>query len=274
MEEQDFEDKAIRDLIRHLNENMDNNFAKLHEELSYLRAEMKVELDKLNGKFKQLETSVENVWATIDDMKEESAALKAVKSLQEKEIQSLQQELTNVSKDLVKTKAELKEEREKIIELEDYTRRENLKFNNIPEAREKDQNLTPKQLICDILQKEMNLDPSKIRFQAVHRIGKQKENKNRPVIARFVCREDRDLVFSRKKALQESKRFKDAYVTADYARAIQVERRKLIKAMYAARGKGYEAKVVGRWLHIGEEEYNSENIPEELMDERNDNNSG
>ena len=122
MAEQDFEDKAIRDLIRHLNENMDNNFSKLHEGLSYLRAEMKVELDKLNGKFKQPETSVENVWATIDDMKEETAALKAVKSLQEKEIQSLQQELTNVSKDLVKTKAELKEEREKIIELEDYTR--------------------------------------------------------------------------------------------------------------------------------------------------------
>ena len=77
MAEQDFEDKAIRDLIRHLNENMDNNQAKLHEELSYLRVEMKVELDELNGKFKQ--TSVENVWATIDDMKEESAALKAVK---------------------------------------------------------------------------------------------------------------------------------------------------------------------------------------------------
>ena len=209
MAEQDFEDKAIRDLIRHLNENMDNNFSKLHEGLSYLRAEMKVELDKLNGKFKQPETSVENVWATIDDMKEETAALKAVKSLQEKEIQSLQQELTNVSKDLVKTKAKLKEEREKIIELEDYTRRENLEFNNIPETREKDQNLTPKQVVCDILQKEMNLDRSKIRFQAVHRIGKQKENKNRSIIARF----------------------KDAYVSADYARAIQVERRRLIKEM-------------------------------------------
>ena len=44
--------------------------------------------------------------------------------------------------------------------------------------------------------------------------------------------------------------------------------------MYAARGKGHEAKVVGQWLHIGEEKYNSENIPEELVDERNDNNSG
>ena len=34
--EQDFEDKAIGDLIRHLNENMDNNFAKLHEEFELL----------------------------------------------------------------------------------------------------------------------------------------------------------------------------------------------------------------------------------------------
>ena len=39
MAEQDFEDKAIRDLIRHLNENMEKNFVKLHEGLSYLRAE-------------------------------------------------------------------------------------------------------------------------------------------------------------------------------------------------------------------------------------------
>ena len=270
--EQEAEDSSLRNLIRGLNENMDSNFAKIHEELSCLRLEMKDELDKLNGKFKKLEKGIDEVWATIEDMKEESAALKAVKILQENETQLLKQELEKTNRELSNTHAELKEEREKIIELEDYTRRENLKFNNIPESSEAGFNLTPKEIVCDILQKEMQIDTSKIRFQAVHRIGKRKVNKSRPIIARFVCREDRDLVFSRKKALQESRRFKDAYITADYAKAIQMERRKLIKlkAMYKARDKGDEAKVVGRWLYIGEQRYNSENIPDDLVQEQND----
>ena len=37
---------------------------------------------------------------------------------------------------LTKTKAELKEERGKVIELEDNTRSENLRFHNIPESEE------------------------------------------------------------------------------------------------------------------------------------------
>ena len=171
--EQEAEDSSLRNLIRGLNENMDSNFAKIHEELSCLRLEMKDELDKLNGKFKELEKGIDEVWATIEDLKEESAALKAVKILQENETQLLKQELEKTNRELSNTHAELKEEREKIIELEDYTRRENLKFNNIPESSEAGFNLTPKEIVCDILQKEMQIDTSKIRFQAVHRIGKR-----------------------------------------------------------------------------------------------------
>ena len=53
---------------------------------------------------------------------------------------------------LTKTKAELKEERDKVIELEDYTWRENLKFHNIPESEEEGVNHSPKQVILSILQ--------------------------------------------------------------------------------------------------------------------------
>ena len=38
-----------------------------------------------------------------------------------------------------------------------------------------------------------------------------------------------------------------------------------------ARDKGDEAKVVSRWLYIGEQRYNSENIPEDLVQGRNGN---
>ena len=262
--EQDLDESVLKALIHNLSEKMETNFAKIHEELNVFRLDMKAELDGLNGKFKEMEKGIEEVWATINDLKEENAALKAVKVFQAKESQSLRQDLDKINQELTNIKEELKEERNNIVDLEDYTRRENLKFNNIPETTE---DLTPKEVVCDILQGELQIDTSNIRFHAVYRIGKRKENKIRPIIARFVRREDRDLVFSKKKGLQHSRRFKDSYITTDYAKVIQAERRKLIKAMHKAKKKGDEAKVVGRWLHIGGQRYNSENIPEHLLNE-------
>ena len=87
----------------------------------------------------------------------------------------------------------------KVIELEDY-----LKFHNIPESEEEGVNHSPKQVILSILQKELQMDTAQIRFHAVHRIGKRKENKHRPIIARFVCRKDRDQVFPGRRELKRA----------------------------------------------------------------------
>ena len=258
-EEEDVKTSSLKVLIQNLTETMESNFGKLHEELSAIRQEMKHEIDSVKENVKSVEKSVEELWATVEDLKEETKALKDTKKAQEQEVEGLRSQL-------MKTKAELKEEREKIIELEDYTRRENLKFHNIPEANDEGATQSSKQVILDILEKELQMDTTDIRFQAVHRIGKRKENRNRPIIARFVCREDRDHVFSRKQALKESRRYRDAYITADYAKAIQEERRKLIRAMFKAKEQGLQAKVVGRFLHIGELKYNVTNVPEDLKD--------
>ena len=86
------------------------------------------------------------------------------------------------------------------IELEDY-----LKFHNIPESEEEGVNHSPKQVILSILQKELQMDTARIRFHAVHRIDKRKGNKYRTIIARSVCREDRDKDFARKQGVKESK---------------------------------------------------------------------
>ena len=115
------------------------------------------------------------------------------------------------------------------------------------------------------------MDAAQIRFHAVHRTGKQKNkqtnkqtNKLRSIIAPYGCREDRDQVFSRNKGIKESTRFKDAYITADYAKAIQDEQRKLIKALFKAKEQCSEAKVVGRYLFIGELKYDVNNIPKDF----------
>ena len=122
-------------------------------------------------------------------------------------------------------------ERENNIALESYTRRENLKFMNLPEDRGED----CKGMIINLIQNDLKIDVTNIRFHAVHRVGKPAVGKTRPIIARFVCREDRDLIWSRKKDLKNSTTYQDAYITQDYAKAIQQERRTLIKAMKKAR---------------------------------------
>ena len=130
--------------------------------------------------------------------------------------------------------------------MEQYTRRENLRFNNIEEKEYED----CKAVVYNILEKELGVDTTKIRFHAVHRVGKKKHGRRRPIIARFVCRKDRDKVWSKRGNLKESITYADAYITQDYARAIQEERKVLIKAMMKAREEHglNDAKVKGRFL--------------------------
>ena len=133
-------------------------------------------------------------------------------------------------------------ERENNIASENYTRRENLKFMNLPEDSGED----CKGMIINLIQNDLKIDVTNIRFHAVHNLGKPAVGKTRPIIARFVCRQDRDMVWSKKKDLKNSTSYQDAYITQDYAKAIQQERRPLIKAMKKARAFGFDSKIIDR----------------------------
>ena len=121
-------------------------------------------------------------------------------------------------------------------------------------------------VIYDIIENELRIDPKNIiLFHAVHRIGKPREaddTKPRPIIACFLCREDRDKVYRIKNQLKKSRRLKDAYITQDYAQAIKMER--IIKVMFLAREKGAGTKVVDRKLIIRDNTFHVNNIPEEF----------
>ena len=162
-------------------------------------------------------------------------------------------------------KARLLEEQEKIIALENYSRRENLRFMNVPERN--DENCMD--VVYDIIENDMNINVEDIHFHAVHRVGKPRSEDAsksfpRPIIARFLSREDRDAVFRERNRLKDSSRAKDVYITQDYAKAIQQERKVLIKAMFQAKERGLSAKVIDRKLIINNVIYKVSNIPEDL----------
>ena len=159
----------------------------------------------------------------------------------------------------------LSEEQEKNHRTGKLLSRENLRFMNIPEQEH--ENCTD--TVYDIVENGLIINTQNIYFHAVNRVGKPRSPEDshhhpRPIIARFLCREDRDLVLKAKGRLRHSTDYPNAFITKDYARAIQLERKELIKAMFIARKKGISVKVVDRNLVINDNVYHVGNIPDEL----------
>jgi len=88
--------------------------------------------------------------------------------------------------------------------------------------------------MCNVIEKEFGVDTTKIGFHAVHRVGKKIQGRRRPNIARFVCRKDRDKVWSVRFKLKSSITHADEYIREDYARTIQEERKVLNKTTMKA----------------------------------------
>ena len=108
----------------------------------------------------------------------------------------------------------------------------------------------------------MDIDNSDIKFHAVHRVGVKQEGRCRPVIARFISRQDGDLIWQNRGKIKHSDNYPDAYITEDFARARQLERKTMMKARESTGLP--DAKVVGRFLIINNERYDHNHIPEYL----------
>lgn len=179
----------------------------------------------------------------------------------EMEMKEHAKEVDTLNKKIADLEDRLKQEVENNIALEQYMRRENLHFNNIEEKEHED----CKAVVYNILEKGLGVD-TKIRFYVVHRVSKKIQGRRRPIITRFVCREDRDKVWSVRGTIKDSMTHADAYIKRDYARAIQEEQKVQIKAMMKARKEHglNHAKVKGQFLFINNERYDSKSIPEYL----------
>ena len=143
-------------------------FAKLHSDLDVLRSEFKTDIDQVKS-IKDFEKSLTFTQSKVEDLKEQFQMEQKVRS---KDLDALNKKIADLER-------KLKQEAENNITLEQYMPRENLRFNNIREEEHENS----KVVVYNILEKELGVDVSNIRFHAVHRIGKKTQGKCRPIIA-------------------------------------------------------------------------------------------
>lgn len=267
----------LLDKLNYLDKRLEDLFGNLSTELSTLRYELKEEIVGVKNNMAEMEKSVETAWAVIGEIQTQLKDVSDSKEKSDRDLESQQTEINRLKRnklqmdnqraEIDQLKMKLAEEQEKVIALETYSRRENLRFMNIPEQTGENCIDT----VYDIIENELKISTDDIQFQAVHRVGKvrpaineQAKASPRPIIARFLLREDRDYVLKAKNKLKKSEKYKDAYITQDYARAVQMERKTLIKAMFKAKEKGLDARVVNRNLIVDNQVFHVGNIPDDL----------
>ena len=123
--------KQIVDSIQSLGERLESKIEQLQTDMDCFSLEIKENLDGLKATMSDIEKSLEQAWEHIEDHTAELKAHKDVKDSQQKEIDELNSELQ-------KTTLLRNVEKENNITLENYTRREKLKFMNLPEVRGED----------------------------------------------------------------------------------------------------------------------------------------
>ena len=115
-------------LIEGLGERLENRLQEIQKNKDTFRHIIKDEIKGMKRTVTEVEKSIEKVWSHLEDNKEQLKAQKETKECQQNEIDEMKSELASLQGLLVK-------EREKNTALENYTRRENLKFVNIPERK-------------------------------------------------------------------------------------------------------------------------------------------
>ena len=151
--------------------------------------DVQASLQKLEGRIQKLECSQTTANRDIENLTE---SFKAAEKQQQKLAASLEDHrektslaLTDLQKANDDLQAKLKEIEDKNLYLEAYSRRENIIFENILQATDKEDT---ESVLRAFLEMELGYkDANTVEIQRVHRLGKKRdEEKPRPIIARFL----------------------------------------------------------------------------------------
>ena len=265
-------DSRILEKLSSIQDRIDRGFTKMDDDFAALKLELQHEIRVLKKELTEVSTSLEAAWAEVKTLKENNKSL-------EEQLQETLQKNSKLSEEVSSLKG-------RVIRQEDYSRRENLRFYNIPEDPEE----TNEQCFGKVkeLVSELGVASDDTKFHAIHRIGKLKSTvrtvsaatstnagnteastRPRPVIARFVSRLDADLVWEKRKHLSKT-RFSSVYIDKDLSVESAKERGKLRAAYKKAKEANIERVFIkGNKLIVNSSSYSVEALPQYLLPDKN-----
>ena len=128
---------------------INQNFNSLRTNVELLSHELKSDMKELRENVIEIDKSLENAWREVEESKSNMASVY-------EEIEALKEEINVLTE-------KLEHQRQRNIQLDQYSRRENIRLVNVNEEEGED---TAK-LFIEAL-KDMNLYNEKMRFHAIH----------------------------------------------------------------------------------------------------------
>ena len=183
-------------------------------------------LDAIESDMKQIKHSLEFAHAEINDLKKEQETAKASSNDAKKRIEKLEEDNATL--------------RDKIVDIQARSMRDNLLFFNIPENDK--ENTT--ELIHELLESKMEIKEarSNVKIDRSHRIGRKREDqrKPRPIVVKFNFHQDREHVRLNAKKLKGT----NIGVSEQFPEEIERIRKTLYPELKKAKSEGKRAKIV------------------------------
>ena len=260
---------TVDDFKRMLDEFNTKNIApfqkRIEERVEKIELELKTVPGQLNSLENEFTNSIEFQGKRVSDM--EKKVDNVVKQNQELTVQVNQ--LFNIVKEVKKDKADLKQ---KVIELEDRSRRDNLVIEGLEDSEKEGPALCEKRA-RSFFKDTLNIDRGDdLVIGRVHRMGQYNKDKPRPTIVKFDRYKDREEVWNKRSKVPKGKGLKE-----NYSKETDRARAQLFPIMKAARSKGYYSKLEGNKLIVSKRENDInitctidtlENLPEDLKPEK------
>lgn len=200
------------------------------------------------------------------------SADKTMQCLQES-INHLSNALISVRKDLCDVKAEMKEMaklktevqklkyentylKERVVDLEDYSRRDNIVVTGIKEADKEDC-----RLVCRELFRKLQIEEN-VEVVRTHRLGSKGHDSFRPLIIRFRFHENKEKVMKNRKLLKDTGIFINDHLSIDATR----KKNSLLPVLKELRQVNEKAHMRGAKIYSDGRLYSEKNVHELPID--------
>ena len=231
---------------------------------------VEAKMEELNVAVKGLQNKVTSLEIEVDSVKTIQKALDDNFTSLERNTVFVDEQVQELTAKTYKNSNDVSDTRRKLLYLEAYSRRENLKFEGIPETfvtseedgaiqRGEASTENTKAVLTEFLQRVLGIeDAQSIEYQRVHRMGKpRKENgRERIIIARFLRFSDRERVFKCGRKLKDTgyKMYEDLPKEIHEKRKLQMEKLKSArrdgKRAYFSRSEPDKLYINGKYVEM------------------------